>query len=642
MSRVTSQSIGYISCERQLAEDLFLGRIEFPEGQVRRCIIQFLSDGRGELGRRRFTREAMLGLDVSRDHENLVSVMHFGVWEDGRLFIVLDCIEGRAVSEMFPELTGHFPAITMLAHTLLRALDFLHRKGVVHGGVVAGNILIGRDGVIRLGGFARARRFATGDTEAGPHQQQDLMALGCLIFELVTGKSVAELEDQLDRDDDVAVLEEHLPQDTPDELLTMLAHLFRGEDPIRPASVSPASVSPASVSPDGEKREDSVAPDVAGSDGETGTGDGGVIWAAERFGLAGDENVGDKGSEIQPRRDNAGMAHISEDELDNFASNLVVLFSTMLAEKQEAWRNMLHEALASHMPPAPQPPAPQPPVPQPPVQDTKTPDPPRAAHALRGMALWVTAAVAVAVLALVVAVYTSTRPYEPDRGKDVESWSDPILEEPLPDDSMESSPSEPIPPGPAGEDPSPGVASEVPRDSTAREPVPAGSRVAVGEQGRERTGSIVKQNVAVRDNVPLATVLAEQEHEDRIVEDRVVVFDRHASNDRGVLLSATQARLQGNGVLIIDVTLYNAGQKTFDATQFLARPTNDPTFPLVDLPVVVQKASRCSKYGPIVPQARCRVSLWIEEPTLLRSRNVTLVVSESQGGNTIELTGLVW
>ena len=86
---------------------------------------------------------------------------------------------------------------------------------IAHGDVAADNLLMGADGIVRLGNFSRARRIA----EAG-EANGDLRALGALLFGLVAGVSV---ETALS-----GCAQEHLPMDAPLEFVEAIACLLAG------------------------------------------------------------------------------------------------------------------------------------------------------------------------------------------------------------------------------------------------------------------------------------------------------------------------------------------------------------------------------------------------------------------------------
>ena len=199
----SSRSLGTIRSTQELQENLLLGEIEYPLAQKRRCVIRLLpSDPTGpwdELAQRRFLTEAMLGLDFSREHANLLSTFHFGVWDDGRLFQAHEWVAGRTLSELYQQLQFRYSAIEAIARAVLRALRYLHGRGVVHGSVVAGNVLIGTDGAIRMGDFSRSRvvkRDIVNPADVLVEGATDLRALGRMLFELAVGLPADKLVDE--------------------------------------------------------------------------------------------------------------------------------------------------------------------------------------------------------------------------------------------------------------------------------------------------------------------------------------------------------------------------------------------------------------------------------------------------------------
>ena len=216
-SKIGSQFIGAVYEEHILTDELIFGHIKYPENQRQQCIILCLPEKADELARRRFAREAMIGIEVTRDHENLLTTLQFGHWQDGRLFIAFEYVKGHAVSEKLADVQGDFVAIHSIADGALRALRFLHRRGVAHGSVAAENLLLGNDGIVRLGNFSRARRISERNEAAN-----DLRALGSLLFWLSTGVSVETASD--------SSIDEYMPLDAPGELILAIAYLLAGSD----------------------------------------------------------------------------------------------------------------------------------------------------------------------------------------------------------------------------------------------------------------------------------------------------------------------------------------------------------------------------------------------------------------------------
>ena len=123
---------------------------------------------------------------------------------------------------------------------------------------------------------------------------------------------------------------------------------------------------------------------------------------------------------------------------------------------------------------------------------------------------------------------------------------------------------------------------------------------------------------------------------------RTVAIDRHQANTDGALLSVARGTLRDDGLLIMHARLNNDGQRTFHAAQFQARPTDQQGHPLVSLRFDWQRSSNCPANRRISPGARCRVDVWIEDPDILRTHDVTLVVSEPHGGRSVVLTRVTW
>jgi beta-lactam-binding protein with PASTA domain len=153
----------------------------------------------------RFRREARAAASLS--YPNIVGVHDWGA-VDGIYYMVMEYVRGLSARDI---LTGEgvlapAQAVDVLLQTLL-ALDHAHRRGIVHRDVKPENIMITREGVVKVADFGLARAYADAQiTEAGtvtgtvqylaPEQlhgepadpRTDLYALGIVAFELLTAR----------------------------------------------------------------------------------------------------------------------------------------------------------------------------------------------------------------------------------------------------------------------------------------------------------------------------------------------------------------------------------------------------------------------------------------------------------------------
>jgi eukaryotic-like serine/threonine-protein kinase len=155
--------------------------------------------------RERFLREARLAAQLS--HPNVVSVYDVGE-EAGRPFIVIECVEGETLADVLAR-RRRLPADEAVALALqaCRGLEHAHAAGLVHRDVKPQNLLLRRDGTLKIADFGIARAAeATALTQTGtvlgtaaylaPEQAAgervsaaaDIYSLGAVLYELVTGR----------------------------------------------------------------------------------------------------------------------------------------------------------------------------------------------------------------------------------------------------------------------------------------------------------------------------------------------------------------------------------------------------------------------------------------------------------------------
>ena len=179
-----------------LAEDQELGR---------RVAVKILHEryANDEQFVERFRREATHAAGLS--HPNIVSIFDRGE-ADGSYFIVMEYVEGRTLKELIVT-RGPCPVPIGISYTrqVLAALRYAHRNGIIHRDIKPHNVIVDREGRVKVADFGIARAGTSQITEAGsiigtaqylsPEQARgapvdessDLYSTGVVLYELLTG-----------------------------------------------------------------------------------------------------------------------------------------------------------------------------------------------------------------------------------------------------------------------------------------------------------------------------------------------------------------------------------------------------------------------------------------------------------------------
>ncbi len=150
----------------------------------------------------RFRREASSAAGLS--HQNVVSVYDRGSWED-TYYIAMELIEGSSLRDLINRGLAVGEAVEV-TRQVLAAAGFAHERGIVHRDLKPMNVLIDREGRIRVTDFGIARAGNSEITQTGsvmgtaqylsPEQAQgmettaaaDIYSIGIMLFEMLVGR----------------------------------------------------------------------------------------------------------------------------------------------------------------------------------------------------------------------------------------------------------------------------------------------------------------------------------------------------------------------------------------------------------------------------------------------------------------------
>lgn len=154
---------------------------------------------------RRFRREAQSAASLS--HPNIVSVYDVGQ-EDEVHYIVMEFVEGQNLNEIIKERAPlQVEEAVRIASQIADALDHAHQNQIIHRDIKPHNILIGRNGWVKVTDFGIARAVTsttitqTGSVVGSVHyfspehakgvatgEKSDLYSLGIVLYQMLTGR----------------------------------------------------------------------------------------------------------------------------------------------------------------------------------------------------------------------------------------------------------------------------------------------------------------------------------------------------------------------------------------------------------------------------------------------------------------------
>ncbi len=177
--------------------------------------------------RERFFTEAKILADIH--HPNIIEIHNIGYWEQQIPFLEMEFVDGISIRDLLTS-CGRFPlpAALITAYFVCESLHYAHTKdytlygkvyrGLIHRDIKPDNVLISRDGIVKLMDFGIARPTEVSLHTIGgkvmgslaylsPEQlegkdidnRSDIFSLGSVLYEMITGqrafpqKTISEL-----------------------------------------------------------------------------------------------------------------------------------------------------------------------------------------------------------------------------------------------------------------------------------------------------------------------------------------------------------------------------------------------------------------------------------------------------------------
>jgi class 3 adenylate cyclase/tetratricopeptide (TPR) repeat protein len=156
-----------------------------------------------EAAKMRFLVEARAA--AALDHPNVCTVHEIGQTDDGQLYIVMGCYHGETLDKRIARGPLLVDDAVRIAEDIARGLAKAHERGIVHRDVKPGNVMLTRDGIVKVLDFGIAK-LADGNVThtvdgigtiayMSPEQafgepldhRTDVWALGVVAYEMLAG-----------------------------------------------------------------------------------------------------------------------------------------------------------------------------------------------------------------------------------------------------------------------------------------------------------------------------------------------------------------------------------------------------------------------------------------------------------------------
>jgi serine/threonine protein kinase len=132
-------------------------------------------------------------------HPAIVEIYDTATADDGRSYVVMEHLEGAPLSRVLQRAPLPLATVAVLLGEVLDALSAAHARGLVHGNLHAGNIIVRPDGHAKVVDFGMARLDDKDGGAAPPDALGDLRAIGELLHMCVAGSMPGVLDPVIER-----------------------------------------------------------------------------------------------------------------------------------------------------------------------------------------------------------------------------------------------------------------------------------------------------------------------------------------------------------------------------------------------------------------------------------------------------------